>query len=1054
MSVNGPVGSLPLDEQVNRELERRVAERTVELEATIARLRESESRYRGLIQPLQAAIYTCDKEGRVSFYNEAAAALWGREPEVGKDLWCGSWRIYQPDGSPLPLNACPMAVTIREGRPAHGQEIIIERPDGSRSYVLPYPDPLYDESGAMIGAVNFLVDLTERRQSEEQWRQQARVLETVNQINASLAAELNLEKLIQAVTDAATEVSGAQFGAFFYNVENKQGESYMLYSLSGVPRAAFEQFPMPRNTAIFGPTFRGERVIRLDDVTQDPQYGQSAPYHGMPKGHLPVRSYLAVPVISRTGEVIGGLFLGHSEPGVFTEQAEQLVTGVASQAAIALDNARIYEAERAARAEAETAQQRLALLAQAGEVLIDSPDDKAILSHLTQVIVPALADWWIVDLLDEDGLIHRLVVVHKDPAKAALAARLQHNYPVLDPQGNHTIARMIRQGRSWFDPRVEEGRFVAEARDEAHLALLRELGFASEMVVPLIARGRTLGTLTFARASETPPYEPADLRLAEELARRTALAIDNARLYSSLRESEERFRVTLQNSPVVVYNTDRALNCTWMANPHPDFPLEQLTGSQAEDRPALEQAGYFLSLKKQVLESGLGVRKEISFSTPSGGQTWDITVEPLRAETGEITGLTVAALDITERKRTEERVARLQAVTAALSAALTPGQVYEVIAQKVASALDANTGALYSVSEDGQWLERVQAPNWGEEDVAAASRFHITAPYPVAVAARTGEAVWLEVAHGLGQAETMAYEATANLPLWFEGRALGSLNFSFTTTQALKPEEREFLLALARLCAQALERARLYQEAQQLNAELEQRVADRTAELRRSVEELDQFTYAASHDLKAPLRAVKNLSSWIAEDAADTLPEPSKEHLAKMQGRIKRMEKLLDDLLAYSRVGRDYYKIKEAIRPHHLVEEIIDLLAPPPGFTIIVQETIPPLTTYRVLLELVFKNLIENAIKYHDRPDGRITISAQEVGGFLEFSVADDGPGIEATYHERIFQIFQTLRPRDESQGTGVGLALVKKAIESQGGSISIISAKGQGTTFRFTWPR
>ena len=149
---------------------------------------------------------------------------------------------------------------------------------------------------------------------------------------------------------------GAEFGAFFHNVTGADGESYLLYTLSGVAREAFAQFPMPRNTALFAPTFSGEGVVRSDDITQDPRYGQNAPYHGMPPGHLPVRSYLAVPVVSRTAEVIGGLFLGHSAAGVFTEEQEQLLTAIAAQAAVAIDNARLFEAETRARAAAEAAQ--------------------------------------------------------------------------------------------------------------------------------------------------------------------------------------------------------------------------------------------------------------------------------------------------------------------------------------------------------------------------------------------------------------------------------------------------------------------------------------------------------------------------------------------------------------------------------------------------------------------------------------------------------------------------------------------------------------------------
>jgi signal transduction histidine kinase len=164
-----------------------------------------------------------------------------------------------------------------------------------------------------------------------------------NQLAVVLSQKWALEQLVQAVTDAATELTGAQFGAFFYNVLDERGESYTLYTLSGAPREAFERFPMPRNTAVFDPTFRGEGVVRLDDVTQDPRYGQNPPYHGMPPGHLPVRSYLAAPVLSRSGEVLGGLFFGHAEPGVFSARAERILVGIAGQAGIAIDNARLYQ---------------------------------------------------------------------------------------------------------------------------------------------------------------------------------------------------------------------------------------------------------------------------------------------------------------------------------------------------------------------------------------------------------------------------------------------------------------------------------------------------------------------------------------------------------------------------------------------------------------------------------------------------------------------------------------------------------------------------------------
>ncbi len=200
----------------------------------------------------------------------------------------------------------------------------------------------------------------ERYRSEAQRVRYQKQIEKLNDTGILLAAERDLHKIVQAATDTACEFSGAAFGAFFYNVLNEKGESYMLYTLSGVPREAFSKFPMPRNTAVFAPTFNGEGTVRVADITKDPRYGKNAPRHGMPDGHLPVCSYLAVPVISRSGNVIGGLFFGHPEPNKFTEEAEHLVESIAAQAAVALDNAHLNEGLARQLAAAEDVQKRLA----------------------------------------------------------------------------------------------------------------------------------------------------------------------------------------------------------------------------------------------------------------------------------------------------------------------------------------------------------------------------------------------------------------------------------------------------------------------------------------------------------------------------------------------------------------------------------------------------------------------------------------------------------------------------------------------------------------------
>lgn len=201
----------------------------------------------------------------------------------------------------------------------------------------------YNDKKEPIRFDGITLDNTSIHKLSEERDESLDVLEKINSVGKILSAELDPKKLVQTVTDAATQLSKAEFGAFFYNVVNQQGESYTLYTVSGVPRENFTKFPMPRNTDVFAPTFSGSTIVRSDDITKDPRYGKSAPYHGMPEGHLPVRSYLAVPVISRSGEVIGGLFFGHKTPGMFSEREEKLVVGLASQTAVAMDNARLFD---------------------------------------------------------------------------------------------------------------------------------------------------------------------------------------------------------------------------------------------------------------------------------------------------------------------------------------------------------------------------------------------------------------------------------------------------------------------------------------------------------------------------------------------------------------------------------------------------------------------------------------------------------------------------------------------------------------------------------------
>ena len=320
---------------------------------------------------VDTAIIATDVEGRVTSWNEGAHRLLGWREE---EMLGGTLEGLFPDG----LGAAALENERREaldsgrGGGAEGWRV---RMDGSRIWATGEMSPIRNGDGVVIGFTKILRDRSRQREAEEALIEERRALEILNRAGSALSVETDLHKLVQIVTDAGVELTKAAFGAFFYNVLNDAGESYMLYTLSGVPEEAFSKFPMPRNTAVFAPTFNGEGIVRSDDITKDPRYGHNAPRKGMPEGHLPVRSYLAVPVIARDGDVIGGLFFGHDQVGVFTPASERGLEGLAAEAAVAIDNARLFQAlqlelrqRRAAEADLAASEDRLRLANEAADI--------------------------------------------------------------------------------------------------------------------------------------------------------------------------------------------------------------------------------------------------------------------------------------------------------------------------------------------------------------------------------------------------------------------------------------------------------------------------------------------------------------------------------------------------------------------------------------------------------------------------------------------------------------------------------------------------------------
>jgi PAS domain S-box-containing protein len=303
-----------------------------------------------IIESADDAIISKTLSGIITSWNRGAERIFGYTADeiVGKSVTI----LIPPDH----VDEEPSILArLKAGERIEHYETVRARKDGSLVEISLTVSPIRAADGTIIGASKVARDISERKQAEQALSEQAEIIETVYRLGQTLAGELDLQTLAEAVTDAATSISGARFGAFFYDVPDEPSESRMLYALSGVPPEAFPHFPLLRTSEILAPCIKDDGIVIIDDVKKDPRYSKSSPYYGMPESDLSVTSYLAVPVISRSGRVSGGLFFGHPDKGIFTARVGRIVDGLAAQASIAMDNARLFEASKRAHADAERA---------------------------------------------------------------------------------------------------------------------------------------------------------------------------------------------------------------------------------------------------------------------------------------------------------------------------------------------------------------------------------------------------------------------------------------------------------------------------------------------------------------------------------------------------------------------------------------------------------------------------------------------------------------------------------------------------------------------------
>ncbi len=884
-------------------------------------LRASETRFRVMANAAPMLIWMADPSGTCTFVNQRWLAFTGRTLE--QELGNGWTAAVHPGDLERCLSMFEQALAARI---PFEMVYRLRRADGVYRWMLDQGTPLLGEDSQLAGFIGSCVDITERQLLEDR-------LSTLIAASGSLLQSLQMRDVLPTLLDLAQEIVEADaYAVWRHDHERSQWQVLASVGLS-------EEFKAAKIESLGSTPTVATQLYRISNVAVD--LSQELAARAALYRQEGIQALLVVP-LHLHNNYSGTLVFYYHAPHDFSDLEVRVATALANLAAAAINTADLYEAQQQLRLRAEAEQREQAFLADASAVLSTSLDYSVTLRQISDWLVPTLADWVALYMLDAAGHMQQLFMRHRSPEREMLALEWQEQHP-LSPERSAALRQVLSSGQPLLMPQLTKTYLDATVYSADQRSRIHELGLSSFLLVPLLARGRTLGVLALGTVDDHTPYSEQQVPFFLELGHRIAIAVDNTRLYTEAEQAR------------------------------------------------------------------------------------------LQAESSR------------------ERLARLQTTTAALSQALTPDQVIAVIVGEGRAGLGAQVG-LVALRRPGEpWLDISGSEGIPPEILAEFRTLPLAATMPIAQAARSGDSVYIASSAEFEQrADALALplqrrlglEGLIALPLVVEQQIIGALQFSFKQPLLLQDADRAFVQALARQCAQALDRARLYDESQ------------------RALDARDQFLAVASHELKTPTTSILGYAQLLQRrishngEVGERIAKP----VHSIIHQATRLNRLTLSLLDLSRLQTGQLTISRSdVNLLALVERVAQeaqLSTDRHQIHVAVPEQELRLVGDELRLEQVIYNLLQNAIKYS--PDGgAINITVRPSATSVQIAIADHGVGIAAADLPQLFQRFYRAPTATtlSVSGMGLGLYIVQEIIALHHGSIDVQSELGAGSTFTITLP-